>query len=176
MNAAGQASPEMDETVSNPGNRQQAATAGHAGNHNGPVDTTVLDDFVGYTLRRAQLHVFQDFGRSTASKDVSPAEFSVLMLAETHPGATQAAIADSLAIEPPRMVVLMNRLESKGLARRIKSASDRRSHGIFLTEHGERELEELKELITASNERCMRRLNVRERKSLMTLLRKLYTT
>ena len=44
------------------------------------IDLGVLNERLGYFIRRAQLWVFQDFIRRLSSLDISPAEFSVLVV------------------------------------------------------------------------------------------------
>jgi DNA-binding MarR family transcriptional regulator len=51
--------------------------------------------------------------------DLRPAQFSALAIIEQNPGLMQADLARALAIEPPQ-VVLLNKLESRALAVRMR--------------------------------------------------------
>lgn len=98
----------------------------------------VMGNIIGYKLRRAQLHVFQDFMSTFAKQKLRPAEFSVLTLIANAPGQKQTEIAAKLGIKRANFVALMDGLERRGLAERRKAETDRRSHSLHLTEDGVR--------------------------------------
>jgi DNA-binding MarR family transcriptional regulator len=54
----------------------------------------------------------------------------------------QAGLADSLGIDPTNVVILLNELESAGLAERRRSPEDRRRHMVVVTETGAARLAE----------------------------------
>lgn len=58
----------------------------------------------------------------------------------------QTDLARALAIEPPQVVPLLNKLESRALAVRVRCKPDKRSYGIFLSKTGETLLKALKEI------------------------------
>lgn len=135
---------------------------------------TLLDETLGYSLRRAQLQVFQHFTATMAAHDIRPAQFSALVVVEANPGVTQSALAQALGIDPPRVVNLIHKLEERGLALRVRCKRDRRSHGIFLTKSGETLLAELKRLALDSDRRATASLSDEERAQLLALLQKVY--
>jgi DNA-binding MarR family transcriptional regulator len=95
-----------------------------------------LEDAVGYLLRRAQLAVFEDFARRFAALDLTPAQFSTLLAIRENPGRRQSEIAASLGVQRPNFVALMDNLERRGLAERVRSGEDRRANALELTEAG----------------------------------------
>ncbi|MGE0500385.1 MAG: MarR family winged helix-turn-helix transcriptional regulator [Rhizobiaceae bacterium] len=95
-----------------------------------------MGSIIGYKLRRAQLHVFQDFLGAFAAMKLRPAEFSVLALIAETSGQKQSEIAGKLGIKRANFVALMDGLERRGLAERRKSEGDRRSHSLHLTPAG----------------------------------------
>lgn len=95
-----------------------------------------MGSIIGYKLRRAQLHVFQDFLGAFAKMKLRPAEFSVLALIADRPGQTQSEIAARLGIKRANFVALMDGLEKRGLAERRNASTDRRSHSLHLTAEG----------------------------------------
>lgn len=115
-----------------------------------PLDTA-LDDLIGYAMRRAQLKLFQNLIGRLSNHDLRPAQFSALAIIDQHPGLMQADRAKALAIEPPQVVPLLNTLESRALAVRVRCKPDKRSYGIFLSKTGETLLKELK-LIAAESD------------------------
>ncbi|MEO7222058.1 MAG: MarR family winged helix-turn-helix transcriptional regulator, partial [Devosia sp.] len=100
--------------------------------------TETVSSIVGYRLRRAQMHVFQQFNLHFAAYDLRPAEFSVLALIADNPGSKQTEIAHALGIKRANFVALINGLNARSLTDRRLIASDRRSHALFLTAQGER--------------------------------------
>src|SRR6188508_3507560 len=62
------------------------------------IELGVLNERLGYFVRRAQLWVFQDFIRRLSSLDISPAEFSVLVVIGANTGLSQAELATTLGI------------------------------------------------------------------------------
>lgn len=95
-----------------------------------------LDGHLGYFLRRLQVWVFQDFIRTLAGIDISPAQFSVLAVINANRGLSQAELAATLAIERARLVRLLHRLERRGMIRRLRSSADGRQHALQLTAKG----------------------------------------
>ena len=76
------------------------------------TDLGVLNERLGYFVRRLQVWVFQDFIRRLAAIDISPAQFSVLVVISANIGLSQAELAATLGIERARLVRLLHQLES----------------------------------------------------------------
>ena len=93
--------------------------------------TETVSGIVGYRLRRAQMHVFQQFNLHFAEFDLRPAEFSVLALIADNPGSKQTEIAHALGIKRANFVALISGLDARGLTERRLLAGDRRSHGVL---------------------------------------------
>jgi len=131
----------------------------------------VLDEHLGYFVRRLQVWIFQDFVRSLAARDIRPAQYSVLVVIEANPGLSQADLSERLGIERARLVRLLDGLEKRGLIRRRRSPSDRRSHALHLTAQGERDLAPIKALAAEHEARLTTRLGPKKREALLTALR-----
>ena len=91
-----------------------------------------LADLLGYSLKRAQLKVFEDFLRCVAPLQLTPAQFSVLLLLDKNPGRNQTEIANTLGILRPNFVSMLDALESRDLCARMRSTNDRRSHILVM--------------------------------------------
>lgn len=100
------------------------------------LDLGPLPGLIGYALRRTQVAVFADFIATLATLELRPAQFSVLLLIGRNPGRKQSDIAEALGIQRPNFVAMMDELDRRGLTRRVKSALDRRSYVLELTERG----------------------------------------
>src|SRR5260221_11741449 len=123
----------------------------------GAADSTALQmgelsELLGYSLKRAQLKVFEDFLRCVAPLQLTPAQFSVLLLLDKNPGRNQTEIANTLGILRPNFVAMLDGLESRDLCARMRSTNDRRSHLLRLTDKGRALLTSAKKLVAAKHE------------------------
>lgn len=111
-----------------------------------------LAELLGYSLKRAQLKVFDDFLRSVSALDLTPAQFSVLLLVDRNPGRNQTEIASTLGILRPNFVAMLDVLENRDLCRRMRSPTDRRSHVLMLTDNGRAVLARAKKMVVGKHE------------------------
>jgi DNA-binding MarR family transcriptional regulator len=135
------------------------------------LDIGVLNDHLGYFIRRLQVWVFQDFIRTLAPLEIRPAQYSVLVVIAANPGLSQSDLADRLGIERARLVRLLDRLEKRGLTRRLKSRTDRRSHALRLTRAGQRTLKRAMLLAALHEAQLVEKLGVEQRKSMIDILK-----
>ena len=110
------------------------------------IDLGGLHGHLGYFIRRAQVWVFQDFIRALKSLDISPAQYSVLLVIDANPGLSQAELGRTLGIERARLVRVLHRLDRRGLTRRLPSSADGRRHALRLTPKGQDALRHAREL------------------------------
>src|SRR5690242_4033837 len=118
----------------------------------GALQLGELSELLGYSLKRAQLRVFDDFLRCVAPLQLTPAQFSVLLLLDKNPGRNQTEIANTLGILRPNFVAMLDGLESRDLCARIRSTNDRRSHILVLTDKGRAVLARAKKLVATKHE------------------------
>ncbi len=138
-----------------------------------PIDYGMLSEFVGYAMRRAQVHIYQDFFRVVAPFDIRPAQLAVLVLIERNPGLKQSEVAAALNIKRTNFVGLLDTLESRGLAERRAAARDRRSYALYITAEGEALIRKLKPILKAHEDRLLAGLGEDGRRQLMNLLRRI---
>jgi DNA-binding MarR family transcriptional regulator len=139
--------------------------------HRASIEIGVLSEHLGYFIRRLQVWVFQDFIRTLAPVDIRPAQYSVLVVIAANPGLSQSDLADRLGIERARLVRVLDKLEKRGLTRRLASPSDRRSHALRLTPAGQKTLKRAAMLAAMHEAKLIERLGPEQRKSMLTLLR-----
>jgi DNA-binding MarR family transcriptional regulator len=133
-----------------------------------------LAGLLGYSLKRAQLKVFEDFLRCVAPLQLTPAQFSVLLLLDRNPGRNQTEIANTLGILRPNFVSMLDALESRGLCTRMRSTNDRRSHILVLTDKGKAVLARAKKLVATKHEaRLNELLGPANRVALLEMLSKI---
>ena len=138
------------------------------------LDLGDLGELLGYSLKRAQLRIFEDFLRCVAPVKLTPAQFSVLLLLDRNPGRNQTEIANTLGILRPNFVAMLDALESRGLCTRERSSSDRRSHVLMLTDKGRVTLAKAKKLVHGKHEaRLIQVLGPREHRLMLEMVAKL---
>jgi len=143
------------------------------------IDTSALQlgelsELLGYSLKRAQLRIFEDFLRCVAPLQLTPAQFSVLLLLDKNPGRNQTEIANTLGILRPNFVAMLDGLESRDLCMRARSTNDRRSHILMLTDRGRAVLARAKKLVATKHEaRLNELLGPANRTALLEMLSKI---
>jgi DNA-binding MarR family transcriptional regulator len=148
-----------------PARRPEAGLNGEAA-----IDLGRLPQVVGYMLRRAQLAAFQDFLRSYAEAGIRPAQYAVLTVIERNPGLRQSQVSTALGIKRANLVALLDSLESRGLAKRVPVATDRRSYALHLTETGAALMAKLAEINAAHEKRVTAKIGENGRRELLKLL------
>jgi DNA-binding MarR family transcriptional regulator len=99
-----------------------------------------------------QLGELSELLRCVAPLQLTPAQFSVLLLLDRNPGRNQTEIANTLGILRPNFVAMLDGLESRDLCTRIRSTNDRRSHILTLTDKGRAVLARAKKLVATKHE------------------------
>jgi DNA-binding MarR family transcriptional regulator len=158
-----------------PAPRRKAETADTAiADDRQPVSLGLLDNLLGYRLRRAQLSVFQDFLIVMKDFDLRPAQFSVLAIIAANPGLKQSRVSEALGINRANFVALLDELEQRKLARRAPAPGDRRSNALFLTPKGEGFLKDAyRHLVVQHEKRVETVLGSADKQQLLSLLEKL---
>lgn len=136
-----------------------------------PIGLGALDEHLGYFVRRLQVWVFQDFIRTLAPVDISPAQFSVLVVISANRGLSQAELATTLGIERARLVRLLHRLQIRGLIERRPSSADGRRHALELTPQGRALLGRAKTLAGQHESRLAEKLGAAHYRLLIDALR-----
>jgi len=140
----------------------------------GALQLGELSELLGYSLKRAQLKIFEDFLNCVAPLQLTPAQFSVLLLLDRNPGRNQTEIANTLGILRPNFVAMLDGLESRDLCTRVRSANDRRSHSLALTDKGRAVLVRAKKLVASKHEaRLNELLGPANRAALLAMLTKI---
>ena len=83
------------------------------------IDLGVLNEHLGYFVRRFQISIFQDFIRRLSRIDISPAQFSVLVIIGANEGLSQSELGATLGIERARLVRMLHLLDRRGLTEAI---------------------------------------------------------
>ena len=135
------------------------------------IDLGGLNGHLGYFIRRAQVWVFQDFIRALKTLDISPAQYSVLLIIAVNPGLSQAELARTLAIQRARLVRMLHRLDKRGLTKRLQSFSDGRTHALRLTPKGQDTLRRAQAMAAQHETRLIDKIGVEPYEAMKNILR-----
>lgn len=134
------------------------------------IGLDALAGHAGYAVRRFQLWIFQDFIKTLAAVDIKPTQYSVMTVIGANPGLSQMAVAKRLGIERARLVHLLDSLERRKLVKRVLSATDRRSHALHLTAHGQDSLRKFKRLAAEHERHVAEKIGKENRERLLQIL------
>lgn len=140
------------------------------------MDYDILPELMGFHLRRAQISVFNRFGRAIARDRVTPGQFGILVLINANTGLTQSALAKAVGVERSTMVATIDNLEGKGLVERRPSPVDRRSYALVLTAEGKSMLTKLKRKVREHEKRLFGDFSETDKEHLIGLLYRIWST
>jgi DNA-binding MarR family transcriptional regulator len=137
------------------------------------VDYDVLDELLGYSLRRAQVAMFVAFHEATRGLEITPPRFTALVVVGANPGISQSTLGDVLGIARSGAMTLVDWMVGRALVVRERAPHDRRAWGLRLTREGERMVEKMKRSVLARDREHAASLTAAERRELLRLLGKL---
>ena len=95
------------------------------------------EDSVGYLMKRIVMSIVQQADRRLDAHGLTSAQWGPLMRLRTCGACTVAELARWLQVDAGAMTRLLDRLEKKGLCKRVRSTEDRRVVKVELTPDGE---------------------------------------
>lgn len=91
---------------------------------------------IGALIGLARKTMISKIDAELAPFDVSAAQWIVVLLVGENAVASASGLCEKLSYDPGAMTRLLDRLESKGIVRRVRSPEDRRTVQLELTENG----------------------------------------
>lgn len=137
------------------------------------LDYDILDELLGYSLRRAQIAMYRAFYEATRGLDITPPRFTSLVIIGANPGLSQTVLGNVLGIARSGAMHLTDWFEARGLVERRRRADDARAWGLHLTRQGERLVAKMKQRVAAQERKRSGVLSPAERRQLLRLLEKL---
>jgi DNA-binding MarR family transcriptional regulator len=135
----------------------------------------VLNDVMGFRLRRIQNHLAKAFSEQT-NHPGKPGVFSILALIAANPGVSQVRLAQESGVDKTALVAVLDYIEHMGWAVRRRAKEDRRKHSLSLTKKGEAALAELTERAHEAEAPARASLTPVELEQLLNLLDTLYSS
>jgi len=100
--------------------------------------------------------------------------FSTLALISANPGCSQNQLAKALGMDKSAVVAIIDDLEARGLASRMRGTQDRRRHELTLTAAGEALTERMYGVVSQVGLPIRKALSKREFEQLLSLLDRAY--
>lgn len=138
------------------------------------VDSRFLRELLGYNTRRATLKIFDIFHEKTAAFAINPIEFSVLHLIGRNPNISPSQLGVELALLPPNLTKILQKLSRKHLIQKYRPVTDKRAIYLKLSERGQEHLLALEKIITKLERDAASRLTDKQLAMLIELLHRIY--
>jgi DNA-binding MarR family transcriptional regulator len=138
------------------------------------ADIGAIDEILGFHIRLAHGTAYRHFMKTFKSLRLTQKQVSVLWLVADHPGIAQAELAKRLQLDRATVMAIVNRLAGRKFVIRGESATDGRKQTLKLLPPGAKALQDAKRAIRAHEKWLKGRFTVRERKTLIDLLRKIH--
>ena len=132
--------------------------------------SALLENLVGYGLRRATNVMLADFMASLGELGLRPALFAMLAVVRENPGINQTTLGNSLGIQRANLVPLVNELTGRDLVERRPQPRDKRAFALHLTTGGRKLFDEAERRVEAHEQRILADLSPAERGTLRDLL------
>lgn len=132
-----------------------------------------IEDEIVSALRRIVRAIDLQSRRMVEVCGLTGPQLVVLREAARLRGASVSALARAASLSQPTVSGILERLEKRGLARRERSAQDRRAVFVSVTAAGERTLQEAPSLLQDRFRRELKRLEDWERTQMLSILQRL---
>ena len=135
------------------------------------IETFRPSQGVGAHIGRARRTIVEAIDAELAPLDISHAQWIVVMLLGDGAASTAAELCKILIYDPGAMTRLLDRLEKKGVLRRVRTANDRRAVRLELTADGSKLYPRILEALVQVFNRLLRgftRSEVRQLEQLLT--------
>lgn len=110
---------------------------------NGAMHLGPLSELLSVRLRGVDIFLTRGFSLATAKWNVRSGLISCLGLIVGNPGISQTELAQPTGTDKSVIVSIVDTLEERGWAKRIRSETDRRRHALYATPDGEKTLSEM---------------------------------
>jgi len=138
------------------------------------VNSRYLETLIGYNARRAALAIIGVFMERMRVHDLRTVDFSVLSLIVHNPGITSRQLCASLGLQASNLVGMISSMEKRFLIHRLPHPLDGRATGLHPTAEGLAMMRSAEKTAAQLEVETATRLSPEERKTLITLLKKVY--
>jgi len=135
------------------------------------VSDKSLRDLVGYNVKRASNVIQNDLALVLKPFELRMITFTALVLIVDNPGVRQSQLADSLSIERPNFVIVIDELERRELIVRERVPADRRAFAFKVTLKGRRLRDRAMRAVQAHEMDLLQALNKKKRSEITEAMR-----
>jgi MarR family transcriptional regulator, lower aerobic nicotinate degradation pathway regulator len=132
------------------------------------------DPWFGHLLNQSASRIRVQTAAAIEPLGITPPMLRALEAIGASEGVTQVQLGARTAMDRTTIVHVVDRFETLGYARRTRSAADRRSHALVLTERGEAALREARSLAREVEDIILSPLSLDERHMLLSLLQTIH--
>lgn len=133
----------------------------------------VVEDHIGYLLRRAHQRHVALFTAAMAHVELTPTQFTALLKTVQLGRTTQNLLGRHAAMDPATIQGVVQRLIARGLVQRSRDPMDRRTAVLEPTEAGVALIAEVVACARQAHDAALSPLTPEERQKLLPLLRKM---
>jgi DNA-binding MarR family transcriptional regulator len=133
------------------------------------------DDSIGFLVWDAKRVMTQVFSARIARHGLSYGLWPFMRALWAENGLTQRELSERVHMKGPTTVAAINRLERKGMVRRVRSKLDGRKINVFLTEKGRKVLTRVAPEIEFVNRQGLARVSAKDQEALRRTLRQFRT-
>jgi DNA-binding MarR family transcriptional regulator len=130
---------------------------------------------LGFLVRRLHHLLSQRVEAAFTSYGLRPGSLTMMVLISANPGYSQVELSRIGNLDKSAIVTIVDELETRGLAIRGRSSSDRRRNSLFLTAQGEKLMKEMHQLAMTTEQPLRDGLSPQEYDQLFELLEKART-
>ena len=131
------------------------------------------EDSIGYLMRRVLSGLAHEIELQLEPSDLTNAQWLPLLKLFMCQGSTVAELARGCELDAGAMTRLLDRLEAKGLCRRVRSVADRRVVNIELTEEGRAAAVGIPVVLSGVQNACLAGFSADEFETLKGFLRRM---
>ncbi len=131
---------------------------------------------LGYLMRRIVNHIAHEVERRMEPNGLTNAQWVPLLKLQLGAASTVAELARTCELDAGAMTRLLDRLEAKGLCRRVRSCEDRRVVHLELTEEGCEAAKAIPAVLSSIQNECLAGFTVEEWQTLKGYLRRILDT
>lgn len=132
----------------------------------------IVEDSVGYLIGRTRAQLAKSLDDALEAQGITHAQGGILLMLLSGRFDSASQLAREMYIDAAAMTRMVDRLEKRGLIRRMPSGDDRRVSRLQLTAAGRRLAEQLPDVYIAARERNFAGLSTEEIGFLKSLLRR----
>ena len=140
------------------------------------ADAYCAEESVGYLMKRIMMSVVSQVDKRLDVHELTSAQWGPLMRLQKGGPSTVAELSRWLQIDAGAMTRLLDRLEKKGLCKRVRSTEDRRVVKVELTPEGETAIEKVPAVLAEVMNAHLAGFSKSEWQALKTYLQRMLTT